>query len=129
MVQSELHDENWFARIQREFESIQIDDKVRGIVPWRQVKNRDSRVITINPSNAFGTGHHTTTQLCLEILCRLDLKGLDIIDYGCGSDILAICGLKFGTKFALRVEIDQEAIKQRLKNARANDVLERFEVF
>ncbi|MDQ9835048.1 50S ribosomal protein L11 methyltransferase, partial [Acinetobacter soli] len=80
------------------------------------------------PGLAFGTGTHPTTSLCLGFLDSLDLKDKEILDYGCGSGILAIAGLKLGAKKALGVDIDEQAIEASQENASRNDVFEKLEL-
>lgn len=78
--------------------------------------------IDLDPGLAFGTGTHPTTALCLEWLDGADLHGKTIIDYGCGSGILAIAALKLGATDAVAVDIDPQAITATLDNARRNQV-------
>lgn len=84
--------------------------------------------IELDPGLAFGTGTHPTTRLCLEWLDRTDLSGLTIIDYGCGSGILAVAALKLGAKRALGVDIDDQALTATIDNAKRNAVIDRLQV-
>lgn len=76
--------------------------------------------IELDPGLAFGTGTHPTTALCLEWLDRRDLRGLELVDYGCGSGILAIAALKLGAARAHAVDIDPQALVATRDNARRN---------
>jgi len=81
-------------------------------------------VVDLDPGLAFGTGHHPTTALCLEWLDGADLRGLTLLDYGCGSGILAIAALKLGAAGVIAVDHDPQALEASAANAAANGVAE-----
>ncbi len=83
-------------------------------------------LIHLDPGLAFGTGTHPTTALCLEWLDGADLAGKTIIDYGCGSGILAIAALKLGATAALGIDIDNQALIASRDNAQRNGVLDKL---
>ena len=85
-------------------------------------------VIELDPGLAFGTGTHPTTALCLEWLERAALSGKFVIDYGCGSGILAIAAVKLGASRALAVDIDPQALTATRENAARNGVADRIAV-
>lgn len=85
-------------------------------------------VVALDPGLAFGTGHHATTALCLEWLDGADLAGKTVLDFGCGSGILAIAALKLGAARAVAVDHDPQALTATHDNALANGVLERLEI-
>ncbi len=86
------------------------------------VVDDDSVVIHLDPGLAFGTGTHPTTAMCLEWLDGLHLEGRELLDYGCGSGILAIAGLKLGCRSAIGMDIDPQALIASGQNARTNNV-------
>jgi len=89
----------------------------------------DSVVIRLDPGLAFGTGTHATTALCLEWLDGLSLSGKTLLDYGCGSGVLAIAGLKLGCCSAVCMDIDPQAVTATLQNASDNQVIDDLVVF
>jgi ribosomal protein L11 methyltransferase len=84
--------------------------------------------LDLDPGLAFGTGTHPTTALCLTWLDGADLQGKTVIDYGCGSGILAIAALKLGAQSALGVDIDPQAVIATRDNAARNEVAGRLSV-
>ena len=79
-------------------------------------------LIELDPGLAFGTGTHPTTALCLEWLDSAPLQGKFVIDYGCGSGVLAIAALKLGAAAALAIDIDPQALLATRDNAARNQV-------
>lgn len=88
----------------------------------------DKVVVELDPGLAFGTGHHPTTALCLEWLDGADLTGRTLLDYGCGSGILAIAALKLGAAAVIAVDHDPQALTATRDNAAANAVADRLKV-
>lgn len=88
----------------------------------------DDCIIELDPGLAFGTGTHPTTALCLEWLDGAELRGKSVIDYGCGSGVLAIAALKLGAQSATAVDIDPQAVMATLDNASRNGVADRLRV-
>jgi len=87
----------------------------------------DAVVVRLDPGLAFGTGTHTTTALCLEWLDKIEIAGKTLLDFGCGSGILAIAALKLGAKSVTAVDIDLQAITATRQNALSNEVDDRLE--
>ncbi|MHB1588829.1 MAG: 50S ribosomal protein L11 methyltransferase, partial [Metallibacterium scheffleri] len=85
-------------------------------------------VLRMDPGLAFGSGTHATTALCLEWLQAQDLRGKTVLDYGCGSGILAIAALKLGAVCAIGVDNDPQALIASRDNAARNDVAARLAV-
>lgn len=83
-------------------------------------------VVELDPGLAFGTGHHPTTALCLRWLDGADLRGRRLIDYGCGSGILAIAALRLGAAQAIAVDHDPQALEATRANAHENRVSDRL---
>jgi ribosomal protein L11 methyltransferase len=100
------------------------------IYPWNIEPPADGEhiVVRLDPGLAFGSGTHPTTALCLEWLDGLDLAGKSVIDYGCGSGILAIAALKLGAAHAVGVDNDPQALLASHDNAERNGVAERLDV-
>jgi ribosomal protein L11 methyltransferase len=88
----------------------------------------DAVCIELDPGLAFGTGTHATTALCLEWLDARDLRGCAVVDYGCGSGILAIAALKLGAASVRAVDIDPQALIATRDNALRNGVHARLTV-
>ena len=82
----------------------------------------DAIVVRLDPGLAFGTGNHATTALCLETLAALDRRGRRVLDFGCGSGILAIAALKLGAAAAVGVDLDPQALLATRANAQQNGV-------
>ncbi len=78
--------------------------------------------ITLEPGLAFGSGTHPTTALCLDWLARLDLDGLTVLDWGCGSGVLGIAALALGARFVTAVDLDPQALQATADNAGRNGV-------
>lgn len=95
----------------------------------QKVEKTDSVIVEMDPGLAFGTGTHPTTALCLEWLERCELSGKTLIDYGCGSGILAIAALQLGAARAIAVDYDPQAIESTRKNAQKNQVVDRLETY
>lgn len=94
----------------------------------RTVRATNAVVVKLDPGLAFGTGNHPTTALCLEWLSAQDLRGKTVLDYGCGSGILAIAALKLGAKRAVGVDLDPQALIATVSNARQNRVAKQLSV-
>ena len=89
----------------------------------------DAVVVQLDPGLAFGTGTHPTTALCLDWLDGLSLQDSTMLDYGCGSGVLAIAALKLGCQSAVAMDIDPQALIATKQNAQHNDVGSQLQVF
>lgn len=96
--------------------------------PPLDARASETCLIELDPGLAFGTGTHPTTALCLEWLDSEALPGTFVIDYGCGSGVLAIAALKLGAAAALAIDIDPQALIATRENAARNDVAEHLTV-
>jgi ribosomal protein L11 methyltransferase len=94
-----------------------------------QPQDNDTVNVFLDPGLAFGTGTHSTTALCLQWLDAQNLAGKTLLDYGCGSGVLAIAALKLGAKKVYAVDIDEQALLATRENAKLNQVIERIEIF
>ena len=101
----------------------------RGQLPDPDQTGPETVIVELDPGLAFGTGHHATTALCLEWLDAADLSGKTLLDYGCGSGILAIAALRLGAALAIAVDHDPQALEATRDNAAANGVADRIEVY
>lgn len=88
----------------------------------------DTVILRLDPGLAFGTGTHPTTALCLEWLANADLQGRDVIDFGCGSGVLAIAALLLGARKVTAIDHDPQALTATLENAVKNRVADRLTI-
>ncbi len=100
----------------------------RGQTPDPDQTGPETTIVELDPGLAFGTGHHATTALCLEWLDAANLAGKTVLDFGCGSGILAIAALRLGAARAIALDHDPQALEATADNARENGVADRIEV-
>ncbi len=115
-----LPDQNWLRTWMDRYEPLCFGDKLWVCPSWKEEPEQAEYVLKLDPGMAFGTGTHPTTTLCLEWLVSQPLEGKTIVDYGCGSGILAIAALVMGANFALAVDNDPLAVKNCKENADNN---------
>jgi ribosomal protein L11 methyltransferase len=120
----ELADRAWEREWLRDFGPMQFGERLWICPTGSQIGDKDAVVVNLDPGLAFGTGTHPTTALCLEWLDGIELKGKTLLDYGCGSGVLAIAGLKLGCSSATAMDIDPQAVVATCQNAADNDVAE-----
>ncbi|MCI5576552.1 MAG: 50S ribosomal protein L11 methyltransferase [Succinivibrio sp.] len=128
MVATSLEDKNWIRAWMDQFKPLKFGQHLWICPSWLNVDEKDSVVVMLDPGLAFGTGTHPTTSLCLSYLDSLDLKDKDVLDYGCGSGILAIAALKLGAKSATGVDIDEQALIASKENAKRNGVEDKLQL-
>jgi len=119
-------DEDWVRLSQSQFEPIRISDRLWIVPSWAVAPDPHAVSLVLDPGLAFGTGSHPTTRLCLQWLERSIRGGERILDYGCGSGILAIAALRLGAREALGVDVDPLALVAARANAARNRVDARF---
>lgn len=118
----EIADENWMAAWKDHYHPIPIGKKLLILPAWIEQEDMSRVAVKIDPSMAFGTGTHPSTQLCLELVEDYTQPGKTVIDIGCGSGILSIAAIKMGASHALGVDIDAASIKATNENSQANAV-------
>lgn len=122
----EIADADWVGLTQSQFDPIAIAERLWIVPSWHAVpaaaSGDDAVVIRLDPGMAFGTGDHPTTRLCLAWLEDHLVGGESVIDYGCGSGILAIAAAKLGAAHVSGTDIDDQAITAARRNATDNDV-------
>ena len=117
-----IAEQDWVHATQAQFSPIEITPKLWIVPTWHDAPNTDAINIVLDPGLAFGTGSHPTTSLCLEWLTQLNLKNYRVLDYGCGSGILAIAAKKLGAQHVVGVDIDSQAIIASNYNSQQNQV-------
>ncbi|MBN3237890.1 50S ribosomal protein L11 methyltransferase [Pectobacterium versatile] len=125
----QLEDKDWEREWMDNFHPMQFGKRLWICPSWRDIPDPTAVNVMLDPGLAFGTGTHPTTALCLQWLDGLDLEGKTIIDFGCGSGILAIAALKLGAARAIGIDIDPQAIQASRDNAQRNGVSERLELY
>ncbi|EGV51245.1 50S ribosomal protein L11 methyltransferase [endosymbiont of Riftia pachyptila] len=123
-----LEDQVWERTWLEHFKPMQFGQRLWICPDGQQVTASDAVLVKLDPGLAFGTGTHPTTALCLEWLEGQDLRGKRIIDYGCGSGILAIAALLLGAERAIAVDYDPQALEATQANAEKNGVAGRLEI-
>ncbi|MFZ2302328.1 MAG: 50S ribosomal protein L11 methyltransferase [Gallionella sp.] len=117
-----LADNDWVRLTQSQFEPIRISARLWIVPTWHVPSDPNAVNIVLDPGLAFGTGSHPTTRLCLRWLDDNLKGGESVLDYGCGSGILAIAALKLGAARAAGVDVDSQAVTASRDNAAANRV-------
>lgn len=125
---SRLEDRVWEREWLRDFRCMRFGENLWICPDGQRPDAADAVVLDLDPGLAFGTGTHPTTALCLEWLASAPLTGRRVIDYGCGSGILAIAALKLGALQATAIDIDPQARAATAANAARNDVSDRLVV-
>ena len=127
---SETEDIDWINNWKQFFHQFYIDDLL--VIPsWEEVgvKDKDKKILHIDPGTAFGTGMHETTQLCIRQLKKYITSETELLDVGTGSGILAIISLMYGIKHAVGTDLDPCAVEAVRENMEANRIApERFEM-
>ena len=125
-----VEDQDWTRVWMDQFQPMRFGRRL-WIYPWTiepPADDPDAVVVRLDPGLAFGTGTHPTTALCLEWLDSIDLAGKTVIDYGCGSGVLAIAALKLGAAHVVGVDNDPQALEASRANAERNDVAGELEL-
>ena len=125
----QLEDKDWEREWMDNFHPMQFGKRLWICPSWRDIPDPNAVNVMLDPGLAFGTGTHPTTALCLEWLDGLDLTDKTVIDFGCGSGILAIAALKLGAKHVIGIDIDPQAILASRDNAERNDVADRLTLY
>jgi len=121
-----IQEQDWVRATQSQFDPIKITDTLWIVPTWHESPNPDAINIVLDPGLAFGTGSHPTTHLCLAWLTKTVSAGSSVLDYGCGSGILAIAAKKLGADEVVGTDIDTQAIQSSLYNAEQNQVEAEF---
>ena len=117
-----LEEQNWVQMTQAQFDPIRISQRLWIVPSWHESPDPEAISLILDPGMAFGTGSHPTTRLCLEWLERTVEPGQSVLDYGCGSGILAIAAGKLGADRVAGVDIDPLAVAAARANAERNGV-------
>ncbi|HAS3593587.1 TPA: 50S ribosomal protein L11 methyltransferase [Vibrio cholerae] len=125
----QVEDKDWEREWMDNFHPMQFGRRLWICPSWREVPDPQAVNVMLDPGLAFGTGTHPTTALCLEWLDNLDLSGKTVIDFGCGSGILAIAAIKLGAAKVIGIDIDPQALLASKDNAARNSVEDQIEVY
>ncbi|PKQ53331.1 50S ribosomal protein L11 methyltransferase [Vibrio cholerae] len=125
----QVEDKDWEREWMDNFHPMQFGRRLWICPSWREVPDPQAVNVMLDPGLAFGTGTHPTTALCLEWLDNLDLSGKTVIDFGCGSGILAIAAIKLGAAKVIGIDIDPQALLASKDNAARNGVEDQIEVY
>jgi ribosomal protein L11 methyltransferase len=123
---TEVADQDWVRLTQSQFDPIKVSGRLWIVPSWHVLPDPAAINIILDPGLAFGTGSHPTTRLCLDWLDRHMRPGCSVIDYGCGSGILAIAAARLGAARVRGVDIDEQAVLSSRYNAKRNKVTAEF---
>lgn len=115
-----VEEQDWVRLTQSQFEPIHIGKNIWVVPSWHDAPEPDSLVLELDPGLAFGTGSHPTTRLCMEWLESHAPENLSVLDYGCGSGILAMVAKKLEARQVVGVDIDPQAIESARYNSERN---------
>ena len=115
-------DQNWVQLTQSQFDPIRVSERLWIVPSWHKSPDLAAINLILDPGMAFGTGSHPTTRLCLEWLERTVSPSCSVLDYGCGSGILAIAAARLGAGRVAGVDIDPQAVESARANAERNEV-------
>src|SRR5210317_72221 len=118
----ELADRAWEREWLKDFGAMKFGKRLWICPTGQAVEADDAVIVHLDPGLAFGTGTHPTTAMCLDWLDGIDLSGKSLLDYGCGSGVLAIAALKLGAASATGMDIDPQAVLATQQNAADNGV-------
>jgi len=119
---AEVPQQDWVRLTQSQFAPVDITPDFWIVPSWHEPPPQARQVIRLDPGLAFGTGTHPTTRMCLRWIAAHPPRGQRVLDYGCGSGILAIGAAKHGAVAVEAVDIDEAAVRATLDNAQANGV-------
>lgn len=120
--EGEVPEQDWVRLTQAQFDPVKISPRLWIVPSWHQPPDKNAINLKLDPGLAFGTGTHPTTRLCLRWLDQRLPENAEVLDYGCGSGILAIAAIKLGAKNACGIDIDPQAIIASESNAKENGV-------
>ncbi|MGQ0659212.1 MAG: 50S ribosomal protein L11 methyltransferase [Chromatiales bacterium] len=123
-----LADQDWNRAWMDRFRPLRFGERLWVCPSWHTPPDPDAVNIILDPGMAFGTGTHPTTALCLRWLDGAALDGRTVLDYGCGSGILAIAAIKLGARHVWAVDIDPQCLEVTRENAARNEVSDRLTV-
>ena len=127
-AQRQVEDADWVRLTQAQFPPTRIGDSLWIVPTWHEPPDPAAINIRLDPGVAFGTGTHPTTRLCLSWLLQHPLRGADVLDYGCGSGVLAIAAAKLGAREVIGTDIDEQALAAARANSARNVVDARYTV-
>lgn len=119
-VVQQLEDQDWVRLTQSQFSPMHIGKRIWVVPSWHDAPHKDALILELDPGLAFGTGSHPTTRLCMEWLEEHVSPGCSVLDYGCGSGILAILAKKLDAGVVCGVDLDPQAIQAAFDNAQRN---------
>ena len=119
-------DTDWVRATQAQFPPTRISERLWIVPSWHEPPDPHALAVRLDPGVAFGTGTHPTTRLCLRWLDANLLRGSSVLDYGCGSGILAIAAAKLGAGRIVGTDIDPQALQAARANSAANEVVARY---
>ncbi|MCW3498972.1 50S ribosomal protein L11 methyltransferase [Burkholderia cenocepacia] len=119
-VVREVEEQDWVRLTQSQFEPIPIGERIWVVPSWHDAPDPDALVLELDPGLAFGTGSHPTTRLCMEWLEQSVKPDQSVLDYGCGSGILAILAKKCGANPVIGIDIDPQAVESARQNSERN---------
>ena len=117
-----VEDQDWVRLTQSQFAPVEVTPDFWIVPTWHEPPEQARQIIRLDPGLAFGTGTHPTTRMCLRWIAQHDVQGQRVLDYGCGSGILAIGAAKYGATNIDAVDIDEAAVTSTELNAQANGV-------
>ncbi|CAH2775105.1 MAG: Ribosomal protein L11 methyltransferase [uncultured Caballeronia sp.] len=116
----DVEDQDWVRLTQSQFDPIPIGNRIWIVPSWHAALDPDALVLELDPGLAFGTGSHPTTRLCMEWLKQSVAQNQSVLDYGCGSGILAILAKKCGANPVIGIDIDPQAVESARQNSERN---------
>ena len=116
-------EQDWVRLTQSQFAPVEITPSFWIVPTWHEPPSAAQQVLRLDPGLAFGTGTHPTTRMCLRWTAARNWHGQRVLDYGCGSGILAMGAARFGATDIVAVDIDPAAVESTRRNAQANQVV------